>query len=157
MEQATYHLYVDWDNDGAFTSPGDDCSADFVRASISRGFSDPLARVVTTGRATIVLNNASRAYSPPLSANLVPRRPMLLQMKYGGVTAARFAGYVEAIRPNTGRWAGRRVTLECVDALMLLDLCDAQIPLLTDVHADDVIDADSLGICSEAGKDAVPE
>jgi hypothetical protein len=138
-EQAIYSLYVDWDNDGYFDGPGEDCSADFVSASIGRGFSDPLARVAAVGRASIVLLNVNRQYSPPLNANVLPRRAVLVQMTYGGLTGTRFAGWIERIIPSSGEYEDRRITLECVDAMTLLDTEEGELALQTDVYADEVI------------------
>lgn len=140
MEDAIYSVYVDWDGDGDFLDAGEDVSADFVSASISRGFSDPLARVAQTGRATIVLNNLSRQYSPPLHATVLPRRAVQIDMTYGGVTETRFAGWIDEVAPTSGLYEERKVTLTCSDAMALLTQGDGQIALAVDVYADEIIE-----------------
>lgn len=140
-EVATYGLYVDWNNDGDFSDPGEDITDDFISGSISRGFSNPLARIASTGRASFVLKNTVRDYSPPLQSNVLPRRPVKFEMTYGGSTVTLFRGYLEGIVPTFGQYGTRRATLDCVDATSLLDLFEGEVALLTNVYADDVIDA----------------
>lgn len=139
-EDAVYSVYIDWDADGDIGDPEDDVSADFVSANISRGFSDPMSRVARVGRATIVLNNHNRQYSPELDADVIPRRPIFVMMTYDGTTKQRFVGYIDEIIPRSGRYGSRRVELVCSDAMALLQQADAQIPLSVDVRADEIID-----------------
>lgn len=139
-EDAIYTVYVDWDGDGNIFYSGEDVSADFVSASISRGFSEPVARVARTGRATIVLNNQNRQYSPELDADVVPRREVILQMTYDGTTTTRFRGFIDEIIPDSGRYETRRVQLVCSDAMAFLGQADAKIPLAVDVYADAIIE-----------------
>lgn len=139
-EEADYTVLVDWDGDGDFEDAGEDVSTDFVSASISRGFSDPIARVARVGRATILLNNSDRQYSPELDADVIPRREVMIQMTYDGVTTTRFRGFIDKIRPQSGRWERRRVELVCSDAMVLLGQGDAKIPLSVDVYADEIIE-----------------
>ena len=115
-EVATYGLYVDWNGDGDFGDTGEDVTADFVSGTIDRSFSSPLARVAGVGRATFILNNLDRDYSPPLQANVLPRRAVKFEMTYGGTTATLFRGFLEEITPTFGQYGARKVTLTCVDA-----------------------------------------
>jgi len=140
-ETATYQLSLDWNNDGDFSDSGEDITADFRNASITCGFSSHLARVAGTGRMTLQLNNLSRTYSPPLNANVLPRRPVRFTMTYGGTTSTLFRGYLEDIQPTYGQYGTRQVTLICVDDMDTLNLHDGQIPMLTDIYADDIIQA----------------
>lgn len=140
-ENAEYFLYApDWFPGDYSHTPGlPELSADFVSANISRGFSDPMGRVARVARATIVLNNENRQYSPGFNSDIVPRVPIELLMTYDFVTEARFTGYVDEIRPYSGRWESRRVELVCSDAMALLQQADAQIPLSVDVRANEII------------------
>lgn len=139
---AAYTLEIDWDGDGDFADSGEDVTADLLfPASIDRKFSNPLARMASTGRATFVLDNQLQNYSPPLQANVLPRRAVKFSMTYDGATLVLFRGFLESIRPTSGQYRERRVTLECVDALDVLSREEGEIALQEDVWADDVIDA----------------
>lgn len=140
-ETATYALYVDWNGDGDFGDTGEDISSDWMSATINRGFASPLARVASVGTATFVLKNSSQSYSPPLEADVLPRREVKFDMTYGGSTETLFRGFIEAIRPTYGSNLERRCVLECVDAMALLDLAEGEIALQSNVYADDIISA----------------
>jgi hypothetical protein len=139
-EVASYELYVDWNNDGDFGDSGEDISADLIEATVQRGYSTALARMPAVTRATFVLTNVSKDYSPPLQSNVLPRRPVKWEMTYGGSTVTLFRGFLDGIEPDFGQRGERRVRLECVDAMALLDLFEGEIALQTSVYADDLID-----------------
>jgi len=141
MATATYSLFCDFDNDGSFLTAGDDISADFISATVDRGFSSPLARVTMVGRATFVLNNASKSYSPPLQATRLPRRPVRFDMTVSGSTTTMFRGFIESIAPSGGIYRDRRAVLECVDAVSLLDVHEGPIALQVSVTANTIISA----------------
>jgi hypothetical protein len=136
---ATYKLEVDWNNDGDFSDAGEDISSDWMSATIDRGYANPLARVPGVARASFVLKNAGLDYSPPSQANVLPRRAVKFSMTYSGSTAVLFRGFIESITPTFGTKLERRATLDCVDAIALLDLYEGAIALQTNVYADDVI------------------
>lgn len=138
---ATYNLYVDWNNDGDFDELGEDVSDDIISATIRRGFSNPLSRVCSVGKATFELSNVSKAYSPPLEADVLPRRPIKFTMTYGGSTVTLFLGFIDNIRPSGGQYGDRRVRFRCTDAMRLLDRFEGEIALQTDTYADDIISA----------------
>ncbi len=141
MPTATYTLEVDWDGDGAFEGGAEDVSADWLSATIARGFADPLARVATVGRADFVLLNAGQDYSPPANADALPRREVKFTMDYASTPVVLFRGFIEDIQPSSGPRLDRRATLRCVDALALLDAEEGRIPLLESVTADTIIEA----------------
>lgn len=140
-EIATYKLEVDWNDDGDFGDAGEDVTADFVSASVTRGYGDALARVPGVASATFLLNNLSRQYSPPLHASVTPGRHVRWSMTYGGTTVVLFDGTLEDIQPTFGQFGERKATLVCTDAMALLDLHDGEMALLTNVTADQVIAA----------------
>ena len=140
MTTATYTLEVDWDNDGSFATSGDDISDDLLSAVIDRGFDSPLARMASVGRAEFVVKNTSKDYSPAYNAAAQPRLPVRFRMTYAATTVTLFRGYIEAIVPDGGLYRSRRATLQCVDAIALLDLHDGVTPLLEGVSADEVIE-----------------
>ena len=136
---ASYTLEFDWDGDGAFDDEVD-VYDDLVLASITRGHSGPLARVATVSRATLLLLNSDKAYSPPLEADVRPRRGVRLRMTYGGTTKTLYQGYITSIRPTFSENRERRVAFECVDAMDLLDRYEGPIGLLEDTTADAIIE-----------------
>lgn len=140
-EVATYGLYVDWNNDGDFSDAGEDITADFISATIQRGFSSPLARTPGVARATFIVLNTAKTYSPPLHATVLPRRQVKFDMTYGGTTVTLFRGYLDDIQPDFGQYSERRAKLTCVDAQALLDMYEGEIAMLTNIYADDVIEA----------------
>lgn len=132
---AEYVLTVDW-GDG----PVDE-TANLNHATIRRGFSSPLARTATVGRATFTLSNHDRDYSPPLHATVLPRCPVVFAMTYAGVTETLFSGFTDSIRPTPNICGTQKlVALECVDRTILLDQFEGDIALLQNVTADDIID-----------------
>ena len=137
MVKATYVLEIDWDNNGSFET---DVSANLMSATIYRGFASPIARYATVGRASFVLLNSSKAYSPPLVANVRPMRPIRLTMTYSS-SVVLFYGYIESITPSMGEKGTRRTTLNCVDAMTLMNLYEGPLALLTDTNANAIITA----------------
>lgn len=140
-ETATYELHVDWDNNGNFTTAGDDISADVQSVTIDRGFYGPLGRVAAVGRLTVVLDNQGQTYSPELDADIVPRRPVRFRMTYNSTTVVKFRGFLEEMRPEGGQYLSRRAVMECVDAMALLDTHEAVLAVQENAYADDIIDA----------------
>lgn len=138
---ATYALYVDWNNDGDYSDTGENVSAYVLSAAWTRGLATPLARMATTGRATFVLDNRTLAFSPYLQSNVLPRRRMKLTMTVSAVTVTQFDGYIESIAPTAGKGKGETVTLQCVDALAVLDLHEGAVALYQNVYPDTVIAA----------------
>ena len=136
--QATYALYVDWNNDGDYADSGEDISADWVSITITRGYNNALARYPTVGRMTVLLNNAAQTYSPPATATTRPRRPVRLTMTYSS-TVTLFEGFITAIVPASGTKRSRRAMMYCVDALSDLDRFEGAIALGTNKYADDII------------------
>lgn len=139
--KATYGVYVDWNNDDDFDDSGEDLSTLFSSANIQRGFNDSLSRMVAVGRATTRFNNEDKSLSPPLEADVLPRRPMKLEMTYDSTTKALFTGFTDSIEADPGERGGRMVTIENLDAVAKLDQDKGPIALLTDTRADAVIAA----------------
>jgi len=151
--KATYGVYVDWNNDGDFGDAGEDLSTIFSSASIQRGFNDSLSRMVTVGRTTARFNNEDKSLSPPLEAAVLPRRPMKLEMTYGGSTVALFTGFTDAIEADAGERGGRMVTIENLDSVAKLDQDKGPIALLTHTTADAVIAAAVSATFTPSGTD----
>ena len=141
MPTATYQLLLDLNDDGDFSDAGEDISADVIAAEIERGFAGPLAREATVGRATFLLDNSSKNYSPPSASNVLPRREVRFDMTYSSTSATMFRGFIESIQPSPGIYRDRRVVLECVDALALLDVHEGPLALQVNVTASCIIGA----------------
>lgn len=137
----TYALYIDWDDDGDFEDAGETVTTDLLAARVNRGFSNPLARVALYGTASFVLNNESKAYSPPLAANVLPRRAVKLTMTYDGTPDELFVGYIEGIYPTANTDPVQTVRIECVDDKERLDRFEGPIALLENTTADAIIAA----------------
>lgn len=135
---ATYAVAVDWDSNGTFGA-GETISDDVYSITIDRGFPDYVSRVAQVGRCTIIVNNASRAYSPQVQSNVLPRRQVRVQMTYG-TTVTLFRGFLESIAPDSGTFGTLRSVIECVDAIALLQLQDVRISLQVNQRGDQVID-----------------
>jgi len=140
MTKATsYELFVDWNDDDDYGDAGEDLSAVFMGAILTSGFNDSLARMATVGRASFILNNATKALSPALEADVLPRRKVKFQMTYGGSTVVLFQGLTDSIAPSPGERGDLRVSLQCVDDIARLDQHEGPITLQTNVYADDII------------------
>lgn len=140
--EATYQLHIDWDNDGSFATSGDNVTADLqLPAIIERGYASPLARMPAVGRATFVLNNQDKSYSPALDSGVLPWRPVRFNMTYDNTTVTLFRGFIESIRPAAGKRRERTVTVSCVDAMALLDIFEGRIAIQVNAYADNIIQA----------------
>jgi hypothetical protein len=137
--QATYELAIDWANDGSFATAGDDISDDMRRATIVQGFSDPVTRVATAGRARFLVKNIAKAYSPPLEAAVLPWRPVRFNMTYSATTKTLFRGFIDRIVPAAGEFGTRMAVIECVDAMALLDIFEGRLDLQLNAYADAII------------------
>ena len=165
MATATYALEIDWDNNGTFDGGGEDVSDDLLSdggATISRGFRRPLARIAMVTRATFVLDNSAKTYSPPSQATVLPRRQVKFSMTYSGTTKVLFRGFIESIRPTAGEKGERRVVMSCVDAMSLLNQHEGAIALQTAVYADTIVNLVVNNVYTppatsyEAGKNLFP-
>ncbi len=138
---ATYKLEIDWSADGDFGDANEDCSSDLLfPAVITRGYHSPLARMATVGRATFVLDNSAGTYTPASQATVLPRRDVKFTMTYSSGVVL-FRGYIESVQPSAGKYRDKRVIIECVDAIALLDQHEGPIALQTGVYSDDIISA----------------
>jgi hypothetical protein len=145
------HSWLDYSWDVSWESPDMDASEEFVSAEIVRGFNSPLARMAAMGRATIILNNVYRQFSPALHSHVRPGRGIRLDMTYpivGGTTVTLFEGKIDGIAPTSGVYEQRQVTLSCVDEMERIGGVEAKIPLLQNAFADEIVTAvtDALGI-----------
>ena len=153
VKATSYGLFVDWNNDDDYDDAGEDLSGVLIEASVGCGFNDAIARMASVGRATFVLNNTTKALSPPLEATVLPRRKVKFQMTYGGSTVVLFQGLTDSIAPSPGIYGDRRVVLECVDDMARLDEFEGPIAIQTNVRADAIITAVVAAVYTPTGTD----
>src|SRR5690606_19896287 len=126
---ATIRVKIDWDNNGDFTGPYDDVSADVVSSRglwFNHGFGSQLDRVASVGRCQFALRNDARnqhgeanLYSPvnsgsSLAGKIVPLRPVIVETVYNGTTTRQWTGYLFNVTPEP--WT-KTVYVECVDRM----------------------------------------
>ncbi|GAB4573134.1 MAG: hypothetical protein Kow0077_14580 [Anaerolineae bacterium] len=140
--RATYHVQVDWDDDGDFDRPEETLDRDVIALEWALGLDDPGATLAAASWARITLRNPLGRYLPesassPLAGAIVPRKRMRITSTYDGVTRTHFTGWLEQITPGRDL----TVTLVCGGLEGLLQRAEVFLPLLVDVTADAVIGA----------------
>lgn len=150
MPDATYSFHVDFDGDNQFDDG--ELSGELVSTTITRGFSNPLARMATAGRAVFVIQNVDKSHSPPLAAGRVPMRQVRFRMTSGGNTSTLFRGFLENIRSVPApSGPPKTLALECVDAIALLDMHEGAIPLQFNAQAHEIVSAIISSVYSAPG------
>lgn len=122
----TLSFLIDWDNDGNYTSLGDDVSKrirsriDVVSLQYGRDQNTALAPLIS-GRGGFTLDNRSRDYSPrntasPLYGKVKPARAVLITREVNGTTYILFRGHTDdnPINPNLDN---KTVQISLVDSL----------------------------------------
>ena len=139
----TFAVKVDWNNDGTFTSVlstafgvGDDISRFVKQVDITQGNSDPQSNVADIGKATIILDNKSKWFSPantvsPFYGYLTPHKAVYVAVTDGVNIWQRFAGFIESITPTSGSRKERECTIECCDYLGVLQGHMLSLPVIT--------------------------
>ena len=109
----TYRVYIDWDNNGNFTGPYDDVSAD-VRGRIAwdYGFANSYERVAMVGTCEFELDNTwfnqhgeKGLYSmdnaaSSLAGKVMPMKPVAVEVTYNAKTRRMWTGYIGDIQPD---------------------------------------------------------
>lgn len=132
---------IDFSNNGSFTDALDDISAYVEVWDIQVGAPkiDPLTLTASAGQATLVLNNSDKRFSPaytsgPYYGNLVPGRPVRIQITNGTSTWTAFYGYARIFDADSGLYGLRKATLEIVDLIKVLQDVNISIPLQENVN-----------------------
>lgn len=146
-----YGAVVDWNNDGDFIDADEDISPDVISIDIHRSFADPIARTATVGRCTLILKNDDKAYSPELAPNKLPRREVRVFMNYNGLTVEKFRGFIDSLEPDAGTKGSRRVRLECMDAIALLQDAEILLALQENKRGDQLISSITGNIYTPPG------
>lgn len=126
VQPSSIAVKVDWANDGNFTGPQDDITADVggiapsaTAISVSRGGSADFGSGSSRGGATIVVRNDTGKYtldngSSVLTGNLKVGRPVWITAVHSATTYGVFAGYLARIVPDP---VTKMATLICSDAM----------------------------------------
>jgi hypothetical protein len=139
----TWTTQIDFMNDGTFTSAGDDISAYVENYDIQLGNPSPgpLALSASAGQCILSLNNTDKRFSPantssPYAPNLVPGRPVRIQVSDGTTTWIIFRGFTRSFGADNSVYGPRKATIECVDYLRVLQDSLISIPLQENISSD---------------------
>jgi len=146
------HVYVDFDNDGAFTTAGDDLSAYWVSTDLNTGMTGPDQQVASVGRCALLLDNTAQLFSPRNTTStyygkLLPGLPVRVDATDGVTSWTIFRGVTMRWQPSSGHIHGdRRCKLDCMDFAGRLQRTEIALPMQYDATADAVI----AKICASA-------
>ena len=148
MAQDAAALFVDWDNDGAFTGTGENVTGRTMHLTWERGRdrSSQLVGKSIGGRLVAVLNNASGDYSSfnessPLTGNILPGRkvrvetgadasfPYTFPIVWGGNTL--WEGFLQRVTPISRVNQPKTAILEAWGPLAYLNEDKVQLPMAT--------------------------
>ncbi|MBM3135420.1 MAG: hypothetical protein FJZ89_09115 [Chloroflexi bacterium] len=127
---ASYKIYIDWNNDGDFSDSGEDVTSYIKQLAIVREFKQGTG-MVERGKFSATLDNQDLRFSPantgsPLSPNVKPYRPLLVQATYGGNTYTLFRGYIKSPRPSP--LFSKEAFLDGVDYVDVLERTEVTLP-----------------------------
>lgn len=138
----TFLVQIDFDNDGSFATSGDDISAYVIEVpSVEVGMATARDRVAAGGRATIVVNNEDKRFSPQYASGayynkLLPGRPVRIQATDGVDTWTLFRGVVRDILPAPGDLGGKRAVISCHDRIAQMQRTYVSLPAQRDKSGD---------------------
>lgn len=128
--QATYHIYVDWNNDGQYDHAYSDISGYVLNFNWSYGRIDGPPTPDSVGYSTILLKNDTSIFSPynsdsPIYGLILPNRLVKCTMTVGASTVTMFQHYLETITPTVGEAGAISGTAELMAHGPLGQLTDA--------------------------------
>jgi len=157
MAIASYKLLVDWNNDGDFDDSNEDITSDTMSIQFRRGrdYASQLTGNSTAGKLTAVLNNESGKYSPsnsssPLSGNIVPGRPVRLNIGAGEFpytfpiafdSHPQWVGNLETLTPSPSSSTVKTCTIEAFGPLGYLNQMSPSLATQTDIRTDVAVGA----------------
>jgi hypothetical protein len=138
------NVYVDWDNDGAFTTTGDDISAYVKTASWRIGLGGRFDAVARGGQCSVILDNSTRYFSPdntasPYYGKFKPNVPIRIDATNGTTAWTVFRGVVTAFFCDSGDRGRREAELAGEDYVGLLSRLRVNLPLRQSVTTDAAI------------------
>jgi hypothetical protein len=138
----TYTVAIDYDDDGVFTGPGEDISADVLALRWRLGMAAPYDSVAAPVEAQITVRNLSRAYSPEYTVNdLKPGKPLRIQTNDGVTTRTHFTGFIQRVEPLAGSLGARTAIIYAGGPEAALSQNRVRLPPQINVTADQVIAA----------------
>lgn len=143
---ATWTIYVDWNNDGDYSDSNENITSYVMDASWKIGMSRPYQEFADETRLTLVLTNSDKRFSPeysssPLYGNLKPQRRVKIDASYGGSAVTMYTGWIETIAPEPMTNGSLTCTITAVGAKQFLERTLFESPLLENVLADEAISA----------------
>jgi hypothetical protein len=135
----TYAVAVDWAGNGSFTDTGDNITSRLrTRTPVTVAYGRDQARALSPtgpGEAEFELYNASKDYTPanassPLYPNVLPARPVRVQMTLSPTTYTVHRGKFDDYVPSRGDAGDRSVSVKTVDAYASM----AKVKLSTDLY-----------------------
>lgn len=151
MATATYALLVDWDNDGTFTSAGEDVTTRTLHVEFSRGrdVDSQLTGRSVAGSLQAVLNNEGGDYNSynatgTLYGSLLPGRLVRL---LGSGTQTMWQGYMDRIVPLPSVKGLDTARLEAIGPLGFLNQKEVSLNTYSNVDTGSAVDL----ILTEAG------
>jgi hypothetical protein len=133
---------IDFDNDGDFTTSGDDISGYVNALTVIAGMQSEQKTVASVGQATLTLVNTDKRFSPAYTGGtyygkLLPNLPVQIQMTDGTTVWDWFRGKTRGWTPSSGAVDGDRTCeLLCEDILGDLRTADLTLPLQENMTAD---------------------
>jgi hypothetical protein len=142
MSPPTYTIAIDFDDDGDFTDPGEDITADVLRLDWRLGMDAPYESIAAPIAAHITVRNLSRAYSPEYTANdLSPGKPIRIQANDGITTRTHFTGFITRVEPVAGDQGERLAVIHAGGPEAELTANHIRLPTQVSKRADQIIAA----------------
>lgn len=145
---AKYKVYVDWNNDGDFSDPGEDVTSRTLdgRTPIIVRYGRDQARAlspVSPAEVNLELNNISRDYSPentasPLNGMVQPGRDVFIKATLSAVDYPVFNGQLDDFTAKPGV-EDRSIDVSCLDPLGRLRGVEVSTELFTGIRTGDAI------------------
>jgi hypothetical protein len=138
----TYTIAIDLDDDGDFTDPGEDISADVLDLRWRLGMARPYDSVGAPISARITVRSPTRAYSPEVTSNdLSPGKPIRIQSHDGVTTRTHFTGFISHVQPLPGVQGERTAVIHARGPEHELSQNQVRLSPQVNVRADQVIQA----------------
>jgi hypothetical protein len=142
----TQRVYIDFDNDGSYSTAGDEITAYVKRVRVNIGTRDQMQLVAQVGTCSITLHNQTRYFSPansgsPYYNKLIPGRWVKVEAvdSANGQSWTIFIGVVRTIKPQHRTLGTLECVIECQDRIGLIQAAKIDLPLQQSVTSDALI------------------
>lgn len=137
----TYRVAINFNDDGDFSDPGEDISADVLEINWRLGFDAPYQSLAPPAYARITLSSPAALYSPEVTAALVPGKPLRIQSDDGTTVRTHFTGFISRIEPLPGDQGAKTAVIEAESADSALRTTFVRLPPQINRRAGQIIDA----------------